>query len=403
MKRRALAHIADLHINERRRPEDTSGVLAEFVEAAGVAGVDLIVVSGDFFHRKSSPVERLMLADFLEAATAVAPVFGVRGNHDAPGDLALFDRLHPRVTIAERPGPAVVYDHTPGTRFACVGLPWFDKASCVARTGSRSAADSNELAMAGAASVLEGVAAEVAWASGQGMIPVLVGHVLVAGSTTSTGQTLVGTTVELGPAALAETGAEYVALGHVHKRQGFMAGPGNHDGRVHYSGSPERHNFGEDEPKGWNLVEFNGRDLAGVEFVELESARAIALLDADWTAEAGAEFSVYPAPPFDRGALVRFRYRIEPDKLGEVDEAAIRERYLAAGAQSVTFEAVLAHRERIRSDEIATARTTFEKIEAYWAATGVKVDVPTRVRVKQKLVELERAGELEGVGLHATA
>jgi DNA repair exonuclease SbcCD nuclease subunit len=210
---------------------------------------------------------------------------------------------------------------------------------------------------------------------------------MVAGSETSTGQTLIGQTVELAPGEIADIGCEYVALGHIHKRQGW--------GNVWYSGSPNRHDFGEVEPKGWNLATITDGKLTDVEFVELP-ARRIVLIEEDWTAGVGE----IPSDDVTPEALVRFRYRIHPEDLHLVNEEAIEGDLRAHGAYEVKIEAVLVHEARVRSADIASAKDTWAKLTAYWQAAGIDVPETNRIRIREKLDGIENR-QREEVGHEA--
>lgn len=378
-----IAHLADSHFDEKNRLDDNVAVHKAFVEQARAAGVDLILHAGDFFERRSTPAERNALAEFLTEAAEIADVVGVKGNHDADDDLDVFNRLDTRnpVEILSRPGVATRGGHA-------IALPWFTKAGVVAGLAADTPiADSNEATISAARRLLAILRIEADRIANAGAVPLLVGHVLVAGSETSTGQTLIGSTVELAPSDILEVGCAYAALGHIHKAQSWL------DGRVAYSGSPQRMNFGEPEPKGWNLVTIDTerwREPGGVsvQFCPLP-AREIVLLEADWTAHEAVHTSAPHAAGILPGALVRFRYRIRPEHLHMVDEGRITDGLLNAGAHSVKLEAVLVHQDRIRCTEIATAADTWAKCLAYWQAKGIDVPENTRERLRLKLEEIE--------------
>lgn len=383
-----VAHIADLHADERNRLDDLALVLDAFIEQAKAADVHLIVMPGDQFERKSSPTERNVIADFLRRAADVAPVWGCKGNHDAEGDLRIFNSLRTRyqVEIEERatvaPGSARVWDLPNGAKAGLLALSWFDKAHLAASLPADvDAASTTELTIRAARTLLAGLRAEAQRVAALGAIPILAAHVLVAGSETSTGQTLVGTTVELSPGDLFDVGATYVALGHVHKPQLWCGGT------VAYAGSPQRNNFGEPENKGWYLVTFKDWRFAGAAFQQLP-AREIVLIERDWTRGPEAVEDLNREQSV-RGALVRVRYRIRPEDLHLVDEDWI-ERYLrSAGAEEVKVEAALEHQARVRSAEIVSATTTWEKLTAFWLATGIEVPEANRARIRAKLDEIE--------------
>jgi exonuclease SbcD len=387
-----LLHVADSHLSERKRLSDNIEIHKEIVRIAKDRKVDAIVHSGDFFDTRSTPAERNALADFLIAASSVAPVFGVRGNHDVDEDLDIFNRLDSAypICIDERPtmpGEAAVLGP-----FAFLALPWFTKAHLVARLEAEtSGEDSTARTIEAARSLLTGLQAEAARLRAAGAIPILVGHLHVGGSVVSTGQILIGGGVELSPGDLADVGADYVALGHIHAAQEWNGG------RISYSGSPQRHDFGEDEPKGVRIIEIEARGGFSSEFVELP-ARKIVLLEWDFTdgkIDWGRLESLRVSDVC--WALVRVRYRIRPEDLHLLDEAPI-ENILSTdcGAHSVKLEAVLVHSDRIRSEAIVTADGTFEELCAFWSSKSI--DVPEaqreRVRAKLDLIEQGQRGEL---------
>ena len=217
------------------------------------------------------------------------------------------------------------------------------------------------------------------------MIPIHGAHILAAGSQTSTGQTLIGTTVELAIGDLLDVGAAYTALGHIHLTQEWS------EGRIAYAGSPIRQNFGEPEAKGFRLVEVATGHLRN-DFVELP-ARKIELFETDLTDVGGSDLdaggSLLQIPENIAGSMVRLRYRVRPQDMPFVDEAAIERDLRAAGAYDVKIEAIIVQENRVRSEMITVARTSFEKIEAYWDAKGIRLDEATRTRVRAKLEEIE--------------
>lgn len=398
-----IAHVSDLHVDERGRLDDVVAVLDAFIGQARDAQVDLILLAGDNFERRSTPRERMAFARFLQKASEVAPVFGVKGNHDQAEDLSVFNLLETdrQVLIVDRPldmsTGAAVWNLGEGRRVGLLPLPWFDRAHLVAQLEATVEAETTRLmTIAAARQLLNAYTMEASRLRGEGIVPILVGHVLVAGSETSTGQTLIGTTVELAPSDILATGVAYAALGHIHKAQEWFGG------RVAYSGSPHRCNYGEPEAKGWRLVtlEDDGTFVSN-EFMELP-ARRIVLIEADlsnpavflhkdgtpassvqvWTSCDAADL---------HGALVRYRYRVRAEDLHRVDEAELTVAFLELGAAEVQIEAVVVTETRARAPEIVNVQTTAEKVDAYLQAKQIPVDEPTRERLHAKVGLLEGA------------
>lgn len=374
-----IAHASDLHCCERNRLDDWKELHRVFVEQVGQRRPDLALLTGDLFHARSTPAERNAMAGFVQDLAAECPVVIVKGNHDAAGDLDIFGELESLTTIhvIDRPGTVVV--ETEHGEVAVIGLPWFDKAHLVA--GLEAATDAEQtrqLTIDAAQQLLAVLRAHTAQARDMGYVPILAGHVMVAGAETSTGQTLIGTTVELSPGDIRDVGCEYAALGHIHKRQDW------YDGRVAYSGSTWRQNFGEAEAKGWNLVTIEDGRFSGVEFVELP-ARRIVLLEADCT---GGILSVDDSA-VRPGDLVRYRYRVRPEDLATVDEGAIRRALEAAGAAEVKLEAIVEQETRVRSEAIASATSAWEKVEAWLDAKQIDLAPEARATLKAKCDSIE--------------
>ena len=93
-----IAHLADIHVQDRRRLE-YAAVFARLYESLRHEAPDLIVVAGDVFDNKmrASPHNLEDVAALLTTLAAIAPVVLIAGNHDtnclAPGSLDLLTPL----------------------------------------------------------------------------------------------------------------------------------------------------------------------------------------------------------------------------------------------------------------------------------------------------------------------
>lgn len=389
-----VAHISDSHFDERHRLEDNIRVHEAFIAQAIDAEVDLIVHSGDVYERKSTPAERNAAISFFQKCAGVAPTVIVRGNHDAPGDLLLFERVLCRygIRVFEQPSVQVVRTRT-DDQVCIVAVPWLDRGWLAAQTGDTDQESIRTKTIDAAERLLQSLSAQAREAQGQFGVPtILVGHLQVQGSETSTGQQLVGSTVELTPATILEVGAQYAALGHIHKAQHW------HDGEVCYAGSPQRHNFGEPEAKGWRLGEIddNGQLVASC-FMELP-AREIVLIERDWTGGVRA-IDAEPLPDV-KGALVRVRARVRAQDLHLVDAEVVGGVLRDRGAEDVKVEISTVHETRARCSEIAQTRDTWEKVQHYLEAKQIELDEEQADRLKQKLAAMS---EHEKEQSHAAA
>lgn len=361
-----VAIIADSHFDEHSRFAECIRLHQWIAEDLRARGVDAVVHTGDVYERKSTPLERQAVADWVRQIADFSPMLIIRGNHDAVDDLPLLARLSTRfpVTVEQEAGVHLVG----GINVAA--LAWPRKAALLAASG----ADGKELgeAIAGDAlrAVLRGLGQQLEGHPGPRLF---AAHAMVRGSVTSTGQPLVGCDMELGLEDLALVAADTYALGHIHKGQRWdIAGA-----PVVYPGSPRRTAFGELEPKGYTLLEW---DMAGNVidvFVEAPATRMVQLecefaaehigLPGDVVVPAGLTLNTDDVAGC-AGAEVRLRYHVTSDRRDEAKAAAgaVRSDLLAAGALTVKVEEIVETEQRARSPEVAAARTLEGKLEAYW-------------------------------------
>ncbi len=406
-----IAHISDLHIDHRRDLPATGKVFSAFRSSISDNDVDIVLLPGDLFERRSTPQERNVLAEFLKSIAEIAPVWGCKGNHDAPEDLAIFTLLeteHP-VWIEDRstaqPGSSPIWCLDPhadvwdgsneGRKIGLLALSWIDKSNYSATLDSTASAEEGRQGAIGAVrDLLESLKAEADRVRSVGAVPLLVARVMVGGSTLSSGQVLIGHGIELSASDLLSTGCAYIALGHIHKSQEWLGG------QVAYSGSPDRHDYGEtDDVKGWRLVTLEDTgEMISNELIELP-ARRLVRVEHDWSTDKGAEWlsddtDYRVAIAGDKsveGASVRFRYRVRAQDLHLVDDDVIERTVLEDGAIDVKIEAVIVQDVRARAPEIIEAKTTMGKVNHYLLAKEIDVGPEQMERLENKLGEIEMA------------
>lgn len=369
-----LAVIADSHFDEHSRFDECKRIHSWIAKDAEARGCTAWLHAGDVFERRSTPAERLAVADWVEEMRSrVGPGIIVRGNHDALGDLPLFERLHGTpVTVVEDARVVDLY----GARIACMAWPNRGRIAALSPDSKLDTWIDDALR-----NVLRGLGAQ--------RPDLFLGHCMARGSITSTGQPLVGHDLEVGLEDLALVGADAYLIGHVHKGQQWEIS----GAPCVYPGSPRRANFGEIEPKGYVVVEMDGRRIgsdwvASTEFVETPATRMLHFeaewqdgdLRADW-----AEFDGQ-APH----AEIRFRYTCTSENR-EAAAARASERadsWRARGAVHVKVEEVLDVQTRARVPEVARATSLIDKLDAFWESK--RVDVTAR---RQQLHEKATAIE----------
>jgi exonuclease SbcD len=394
-----VIHTGDWHVEEKAefsRLDDLSRVIETgLVPFARDFKPDVIINTGDLFDKRPTANEYVAARDLLRRCREVAPQIVIQGNHDVYNAVELYSTAGPDrnpIMVAQRPHIFALGNAD------IICLPWFSKSHLVAQLPPNLSAEETSVRVLDVArNLLTVQRAYAAESRARGRIPVLATHILVSGSQVSSGQTLQGITVGLNPYDLNEVGAAYVALGHIHKRQEWF------EGRISYSGSPVRQDFGEPETKGFNAVEiemYGERVTVRNEFIELP-ARRIERLEADFTnRQCPIDIEQWiKSQSWDvRDAWVRFRYRIDKKDEHRVDRTAIERLFLGAGAYEVQIEPVKEENVKIRCEEIVTLETDWQKVQAFWKTKGFELSHDQLRRLEIEFAALE---EEEAAGLAA--
>lgn len=375
-----LALISDLHIDsDGRHFAECMRVLHwiadDLIERAPAA----ILIGGDVFEKRPTPTDVEAACVLVRRLADVAPVLVVYGNHDVErslAPLALLDTCYP-VHVLDRPGVVEVnVNGAVALTVAC--LPWPRRGALMAAAGhALSSGESAAICAELLGDVMRGLGAEAAELRGErehGVV--LLAHAMVRGSRLSTGQPLVGAELEVGVEDLCVSGADFVALAHVHCGNDWT------HGRVPivYPGSPYRTSYGETEPKGYVLAEVT-RGAATWQLVETP-ATPMVLLAGAWSdgalvvGKTAHYLGVRVGDSFAAlgivGADVRLRYEVQDQDraTARAGAAAWREALLAAGAVAVKTEEEVLSTQVARAPAVAAATTLAEKARALWAAQG---------------------------------
>jgi DNA repair protein SbcD/Mre11 len=424
-----VAVVADSHFDTTSRFEECVRIHEWIADDIRKRGVQLLLHAGDVFERKSNPVERNAVAEWLTNVAEHCPVVIVRGNHDVVGDLAIFGKLEARhpITVVE---DARVVDAYPRDVTQCAVLvacvSWPRKAELLARMIELRAEIAKERGEDGPAlppteeiqdvagdmlrSVLRGLGAQMR-VENEGDPKILLMHAMVCGSVTSTGQPLVGCDMEVGLEDLGLVDADFYALGHIHKGQEWSW----NSRPIIYPGSPRRTAFGELEEKDYLIVEFTPieeevnavmtattRWDVRVERVPTPCAPML-LLEGDYVEAVGGEVKEFvwrtPVPLADppfvaeklAGAEIRLRYHVPADKRPAAKLLAntLADTYRTVGAVDVKVEEVVIPTTMARAPAIARAVTLEEKLQLYWDARDFNPSTERAEALLTKLHQLE--------------
>lgn len=364
------------------------GWIAELVERERP---DVFTSGGDIYERASTPLERQAVADWLTRIAEVCPVVIAKGNHDRDLDCAFLARLasrHP-IIVEERAGVHVV------NGIAIATVAWPNRSELLRAAGYDGAAVADSIASTALRNVLLGLGAEMRRHKGP---RVLLGHFMIDGSVTSTGQPLVGHAMNVGLADLGLVRADITIAGHIHAAQAW-----EFDGRpILYTGSPFRTSFGEMETKSVVVAEWDEADVMTWRRVETPATPMIHMtahmVDSECM-ETGDDIRILSIDDIEiqpedlTGAEVRFRYHVPADERerGRQQAHGWKANFERAGAVSVQVEEVVIPTTTARAPEVAAAIGLAEKLAALWENRGTTPNEERARELVRKATSLETA------------
>lgn len=243
-----ILHTGDWHLGRtlegRSRQKEQEQFVDELVAMADSSGADLILMAGDVYDSVNPPAAAEQL--FYEAAARLTaggrPLVVISGNHDQPERVASVSPLVRRqgITLVGMPTAEPVTIHAPrtGEIAKIAALPYPSEA----RLGELLAGDSGEAELRLAYSARVG---RLMQHLGREFTPQTVNlamsHIYVLGGVECDSERpiQVGGAYTVDPSAL-DCGAQYTALGHLHRAQRVKGG-----GMIRYSGSPLAYSFSE--------------------------------------------------------------------------------------------------------------------------------------------------------------
>lgn len=286
------------------RLDDADRVFAGFVDSMIEQGIELALFAGDL-HEDAYPStdEILIVRSHLRRLAQHCPVILITGNHDLPGivtrsdPLALYEGLHRHIRVSRRPEVIDVN----GVRIFTLPYPARQTFLSAADMGRAvNGTEANAMITTALNAVMTNATAHATAARADGRKAFLLAHAQVVGSVTGSGYEIGADEVCIGRDHFRYF--DYVALGHIHKRQ--QVAP-----NAYYSGSMFTANQGErHEAKGWLLID---TATCRPEFIDMSLlSRPHITLDLGNIDVPSDEPSDWGQPPH---AVVRIRYRIPED------------------------------------------------------------------------------------------
>lgn len=375
-----ILHIGDSHFDHDPLRLEKVQISARFIElTAEECEPDLIVMSGDLMHRRqylsgSSAVPAMIMHVIMLAK--YAPVVMVYGNaeHDAPGSLDFLMQLRTDnpVYVASRAETVLLMNtrkfETYDERLAQSTLvqaiihlmPYPTKAFFLAGKTPGTIDEANAEIQRAILGIFHGMAVRTI---GTTLPVVFVGHLNVSGSMLSTGQVLLGQDIMVSAADLLTIGADYYALGHIHKAQ--LVGL-----NMQYAGSTYHTNYGEIEEKVIYEVHIAHRGSVGTREILIPS-RPLSLHEMKYDPDR-KQFVDQGVDDW-RGADLRVRVYLTAEQ--DMPDEIIRSHY--DGAASYQIERITIPAERTERSDITHALTLSQKLAEYSRATGREVDAET--------------------------
>jgi len=279
-----IIHFADLHLGVENygridpstglssRLNDFLSAFDQLVDYALENRVDLVLFCGDAYKTRepTQTQQREFAKRISRLASNDIPVFLLTGNHDMPNAIGratateIFDTLAVKnVYVADRPDIHSI--ETASGTVQIVSLPWLRRSALLSRDDTRNLnlEQINRKLQETLMNIIDNITAKL----DPSLPSILAAHVWVTGAKVGSESMMsIGQEHTLLLSNVALPSYDYVALGHIHKRQVLSESP-----PVVYAGSLERVDFGEEnDEKGFYIVEIKTDIASGKREVSFE-------------------------------------------------------------------------------------------------------------------------------------
>ena len=374
--------LADIHLRGGQETEEARALM----RAARIAqdeGAELVLVAGDVYHAQSTPVQRLAFKRFVdEVRYNGARVLILRGNHDQPEDLMVFEDLenHPRVFVHEAPD-SVCFSCGDSDGVRVLTIPHFNAGGLAASAERLSDVDETGTGL------FDSLLDDYFQAVRDSDSPCIVAfHGVVSGAQLDNGMIPRQNGIHLNLDRLMALGCPVIG-GHYHSRQ-------NVGGQVWYCGSITRQNYGETDDKGVSIWEWDG-ERWDTRFISLDPARRITInavsSGGEWQIESGLITTLDgydELPPEDlSGAYVRILYTVRQSEIPLVDHRTFPAALELAA--EVKFERQVIPESATRSEAIMTADSVWDHHEHWLEQRRLGERVPAQRALWEEIFGLD--------------
>ena len=378
-----IAHISDLHCCKEHQ-EEALNSLEFLLDEIKKTPVDLVAIAGDTWDASMLNTEASGFNDFvtsIQNLADAAPVVMIYGtpSHDTDGSLEVFRKIKAKntITILEAVKPyflenGKVVETSTAPEALIFGIPEPRKKYLLAN--ATAGKDETEVAIRDAMQKVCFLLASIRREYSN--IPcVMLYHGDIAGSSLQNDRTIErGTGIAISIDELSSIGADYYALGHIHKPQQVGNLP------AYYAGSIYPKDFGETHKAGFNFVEIE-KGSANVQRINFPHSQNMKI-------ESGADFSVdaMGAEGDFSGKKVWLEITCTKEERVLLDEDKILSEIKKHGAvegSRVTINEIPT--ETVRAAEITEACGVSDKFKVWASNTGLEL----KDSVLQKIAELD--------------
>lgn len=399
-----ILHFADLHLgvenyNAGINPEtglstrlhDFLNALDEVVDYTLNHNVDLVLFCGDAYKsREPSPTHQREFARRIwKLASNGVAVLLLTGNHDLPNAIGrattveIFKTLSiPNVIVANSPGTYRI-DTRSGT-IQIVALPWARRSALLSREETRNLS-AEEVNKKLEAALTERLQMEI-----ENLDPrlpaILAAHVTLANARYGSERGMImGNDYRLLQSNVANPRFDYVALGHIHRKQILGENP-----PVVYSGSLQRIDFSEEnDDKGFFIVDIERGDKTKFEFVPVKARRFVTINVELGEQETDPTEAVLTA--IQRcdvaDAIVRVQISM-PERLAkDIDDSAIR-KALQNAYQVASISRDVSRERRPRLSGLSPeGLQPLDALKAYYEAKKPPLDVEILLEYGRRMID----------------
>ncbi len=378
-----ILHFADLHLGVESygRLDPATGLssrlsdfllaLDQLVDYALDNEIDLVLFCGDAYKSRdpSQTQQREFARRIRRLVAAGIPVFLLVGNHDLPNAIGrattveIFDALEVQnVIVASRPGTSLI--ETRNGPLQIVSLPWARRSALLSRD------DYKNLSFDQLNQRLEQILTDHLFTEIRSLNPglpaILAAHVWLSTADPGSERSMMaGREHVLLQSSVANPAFDYVALGHIHKKQVL----GNNPPLV-YPGSLQSIDFGDEgQEKGFYVMEIDpsgaqGHRLLSYDFHQVSDRPFLTIeVNADSDDPTAAVLQAISRRK-TADAIVRVRIKVPASRDGLIQETEIRRALKEAHSVTISRDVEREHRIRL-SQRSAEGMTPVEVLKAY--------------------------------------